>query len=60
MKNSGCPPRGDIARLIEGELDLEYSEDIHAHLKTCYVCESIYELGTSVMGLTREFPSKNA
>jgi hypothetical protein len=58
MKKSGCPPRGDIARLIEGRLDPEYSEEIHTHLKTCYVCESIHELGTSVMGVTRELPSK--
>ncbi len=49
MRNSDCPPRGDIARHIEGRLDPEYSEEIRAHLKTCYACESLYALGTAAI-----------
>ncbi len=59
MKNSGCPPRGDIVRLMEGGLDPEYSEEIRTHLKSCYACESIHELGTLAMGLA-ELPPKTA
>ncbi len=60
MKNSGCPPRDDIARLMEGRLDPEYSEEIRKHLKSCCACESIYELGTLAMGLTLDLPSNIA
>ncbi len=60
MRNSGCPPRGDIARLIEGRLDPEYSEEIRAHLKTCYACESLYALGMAAIRGTGEFPPKSS
>ncbi len=46
MGDSGCPPRGDIARLIESRLDPGYSEEIRKHFKSCYACESLYALGT--------------
>ncbi len=59
MRNFGCPSGSDIARMIEGGLDPEYSEKIRTHLKSCYACESLFALGTAAIRGTGEFPLQN-